>query len=77
MRLSVNPLGHEPHQDVVVDPVEEFLQVDVHHNAVPGRDIRLRPLHRLMCRALRPKAEALLGERPVPIRLAAPAVTAC
>src|SRR5262249_24083446 len=67
--LVSNPLGNEPHQDVVVDPVEELLQVDVHHHGVPGRDIRLRPLHRLMCRVLRSEAEARLGERPVPVSL--------
>ena len=69
MRLSAHPLGHQPHQDVVVDPVEELLQVDVHHNVVAGRDVRLRLCHRLMRRAPRPEAVARLGERPVPVRL--------
>jgi site-specific DNA recombinase len=32
----------------MVDPVEELFQVDVHHDAVTGRDQRLRPSHRLM-----------------------------
>ena len=67
--LVSNPLGHQPHQDVVVDPVEELLQVDVHDKAVAGRDVRLRLRHRLMRRAPRPEAEARLGERPVPVRL--------
>ena len=56
--LVSHPLGHQPHQDVVVDPVEELLQVDIHHDAVPGRDVRLRPRHRLMRRAPRPEAVA-------------------
>jgi site-specific DNA recombinase len=63
------PLGNEPHQDVVVNPVEELLQVDIHDDGVSGHNIRLRPLHRLMRRALRPEAEARLGERRVPIGL--------
>jgi hypothetical protein len=69
MRLSVTRLATRPHQDVVVDPVEELLQVDIDYHVVTGRDVLLRPLHRLMRRASRPKAEARLGERPVPIRL--------
>jgi len=64
-----DPLGNKPHQNVVFDPVEELFQVDVHNNGVPGRDIRLRPFHRLMRRAPRPQAEARLGERSVPLRL--------
>jgi hypothetical protein len=28
-----------------------------------------RPRHRLMCRAPRPKAEAMLGKRPIPVCL--------
>ena len=67
--LVGHPLGHQPHQDVVVDPIEELLQVDIHHDVVAGRNVRLRPLHRLMRRAPRPKAEARLGERPVPVGL--------
>src|SRR5277367_3290289 len=67
--LVSNPFGNEPHQDVVVDPVEELFQIDIHHDGVAGRDICLRPFHRLMCRAPRPEAEARLGERSVPVRL--------
>src|SRR5262249_54564654 len=64
--LVSHPLRNKPHQDVVVHPVEELLQVYIHHIAMPGRDVLLRPLHGLMRRAPRPKAEARLGERPVP-----------
>src|SRR5665213_427145 len=67
--LVSNPLGNEPHQDVMVDPVEELFQVDIHDDGVSGRNIRLRPLHRLMRRALRPEAEARLRERRVPAGL--------
>jgi site-specific DNA recombinase len=67
--LVSDPLGNEPHQDVVIDPVEELLQVDIYNDGVTGRDIGLRLLHRLMRRAPRPKAKAHLGERSVPVRL--------
>ena len=53
----------------MVDPVEELLQVDIHHGVVAGRDQLLRPRHRLMRRAPRPKAEACLGERSIPVGL--------
>jgi site-specific DNA recombinase len=67
--LVRHPFRHQPHQDVVIDPVEEFLQIKIHHNGMAGRDVLLRLRHRLMRRAPRPKAEARLGERPVPARL--------
>ena len=67
--LVGHPLSDQPHQDVVVDPVEELFQVDVHHGAVTGRDQLLRPRYGLMRRAPRPEAEACLGERWVPIGL--------
>src|SRR5438093_6690659 len=63
------PLRHPPHQHVVVDPVEEFLQVDVYHPAVALGLILLRLGHRLMSRAVRPEAVALLRKRPVPSAL--------
>ena len=67
--LVSNPLGNQPHQNIVVDPVEKFFQVKIHDNGIPRRDIRLRPFHRLMRRAPRPEAEAGLGERLIPVRL--------
>src|SRR5262245_37782327 len=67
--LVSHPLCNKPHQNVVVHPVEELLQVDVHYIAMPGRDVLLRPLHGPMRRAPRPEAEARLGERSVPLRL--------
>ena len=53
----------------MIDPIEELLQIKVHHNVMAGRDVRLRLRHRLMRRTPRPKAEARLGERPVPVCL--------
>jgi hypothetical protein len=41
----------------------------IHHSAVTGRDQLLRPRYGLMRRAPRPEAEAILGERRVPIGL--------
>jgi hypothetical protein len=32
--LVSNPLGNQSHQDVVVDPVKELLQVDVHDGGI-------------------------------------------
>ena len=43
--------------------------VEVHHDAVSRRNKFLRALHRLMRRASRPEAEALLGEIRVPLAL--------
>ena len=53
----------------MVDPIEKFLEVEIHDEGVSGRDVRLRPFHRLMRRAPRPEAEAHLGERRFPFRL--------
>jgi hypothetical protein len=39
--LVTNPLGNKPHQDLVVDPVEELFQVDIHDKAVAGRDVTM------------------------------------
>src|SRR5229473_2178773 len=68
-RLSDTRFGHQPHQEVVVDPVKELLQVDVHHPAPARRKVFLRSRHRLMRRAARPKAIAAHAERPVPFAL--------
>jgi len=46
--LVGNPSCHKPHQDVVVDPVEELLDVEVHHDPAARRNQRLRRAHRLM-----------------------------
>ncbi len=53
----------------MVDSIEKFLEVQIYDKAVTRRDQFLRLLHRLMRRAARPKAVAVLGERRVPSRL--------
>jgi site-specific DNA recombinase len=63
-----HPLG-QPHQNVVVDPVKELFQVDIHYPAVSRCDVLLCPRHRLMRGATGTEAEARLGERRVPVRL--------
>ena len=68
MRLSAIRRANEPHQDVVVDPVEELLQVHVDHHSVPGRNIRLRSLHRLVRRVpgRKPKLDSEnVGSQPL------------
>jgi hypothetical protein len=52
---SVGPLGHLPYQEVVVDPIEELLQVDIHHPA-PARG------HVLFAHAPPPDAPSGPGE---------------
>ena len=69
-----NPLvRHSPgdlrHQPIMVDPVEELRQVDIHDMLMAGDDVGLRRRHRLMRRPPRPEAEAVLAERSVPHRL--------
>src|SRR6266849_3488113 len=56
-------------QSVVIDPVEKFLEIQIHHPAVAFGLILLRLLHRLVCRSLGPKPIAVFGERPVPTPL--------
>src|SRR4051812_46639232 len=60
---------HRGDQPVVVDPVEELGQVDVHDKLIACDDIGLRLRHRLVGGAARPEAEAVLAERRVPQRL--------
>ena len=67
--LVGNPFCHQPHQDVVIDSIEKFLEVQIYDDGVTRRDQLLRLLHRLMRRASRPEAVAVLGERRVPSRL--------
>jgi hypothetical protein len=64
-----DPCGNPRHQLVVADPVEEFLQIQVHHPAVAFGHIVLCPRHRLMRRASGSKPVAVIGKRPVPASL--------
>ena len=65
-RLSATPLGDLPHQFVVANSIEEFLQIKIHHPGVACGHILLRLRHRLMGRPSRPEPVAVFGERPVP-----------
>jgi hypothetical protein len=56
-------------QNVVVDPVEELLQVHVHHNPPTGLHVRLRGKHRILRTPTRPEAVAVLAEAGVQNRL--------
>ena len=69
MRLILDPARQTSHQHVVVDPIEEVLQVHVHHPAMTRRDVGPRPQHGLMSAPLRPKAEALFREGRVEVGL--------
>src|SRR5215469_6137625 len=64
--LILDPLGDLTHQFVVIDPIEEFLQIEIHAPAVACGDILLRLCHCLMSRPPRPEPIAVIGKRPVP-----------
>src|SRR5438477_1924653 len=64
-----DPRRHRRHQPVVVDPIEEPGQVDVHDEPIAFDDAGLCLRHRLVSGAARPKAEAVLAECRVPLRL--------
>jgi hypothetical protein len=53
----------------MVDAVEEFLQIHVHDDPVPGLHVLLRFQHRTMRAAPRPEAVAVRAERRVDERL--------
>jgi hypothetical protein len=53
----------------VVHSIEKLFDVEIDHDVVAARNVALRLRHRLMRRAPRPEAEAVLGERPIPVRL--------
>src|SRR5512132_136176 len=58
-----HPLGHQPHQNVMVHPVEEFLQVDIHNIAIACGDVGLRHAHRPVRRAARAVCSEKLGSQ--------------
>src|SRR5712691_10236368 len=64
-----------PHQLVVIDPVEKFLQIQIHHTERAYRilatfgDILLRLGHRLLSRPPGSKTVAAVRERRVPLPL--------
>ena len=63
-----NTLPQPPHQPIVVDPVEEFLQVHVPHHPLPFLNVPLCLAHRRMRVAPRSEAVAVLGETRVEYR---------
>src|SRR5262249_15635687 len=67
--LALDPLGDLPHQFVVIDSIEKFLQIKIHAPAVAFGDILLRPCHCLMSRPPRPEPIAVIGKRPIPTPL--------
>src|SRR5215212_1707557 len=67
--LVGDPLSHQPHQDVVVHPVKELLQVEIHDKAITRSNVLLCPLHRLMSRASGPEPIARGREGRIPLRL--------
>src|SRR6266404_8058507 len=64
-----DPRCHRGHQPIVVDPVEEFGQVDINDEPITFNDEGLCLRHRLVSRAARPEAVAVLAECRVPPRL--------
>jgi hypothetical protein len=68
-RLSVTPRRDARHQAVVIDPVEEFFEIQVNHDAVARGNVSLRLGHRLMGGASRSEAVTVLGKRRVPALL--------
>ena len=64
--LVFDPFGDLPHQFVVIDSIEKFLQIKIHAPAVACGDILLRLCPCLMSRPPRPEPIAVIGKRPVP-----------
>src|SRR5712691_8198349 len=64
-----NPRRYACHQPVVIDPVKELCQVDIHDKPIAFNDAGLRLRHRLVGGAARPEAVAVLAECRVPLRL--------
>src|ERR1022692_1345710 len=60
--LIADPFGNLREQSVVIDPVEKFLEIQIHHPAVAFGLILLRLFHRLMCRSLGRTPIAVFGE---------------
>ena len=63
IRLSRTRQARQAHEDIVVYPVAELLQADIHHIAVTLGHIRLGLGYRLVRRPSRAKAVAGLGAR--------------
>ena len=66
--VVLDPLGQLPHQDVVIDPVKELLQVHVHHPAPAFLDERCADAPR-RGRFVRAETRSCVGRSPGRIRL--------
>src|SRR5215831_5131416 len=64
-----DPRRHRGHQSVVIDPIEKFGQVKIYNKPIALDYVGLRLRHRLVGRAARPEAVAVLAECRVPPRL--------
>ena len=60
---------HPCHEFVVINSVKKFRQIYIDDEPIAFGDVGLRLRHRLLGRASRPKAVAVLAERRVPQRL--------
>jgi hypothetical protein len=67
--LVVYPLGQPIHEHVVIDPVEELLQIDIHHHPPAFLHMALCLQHGIVCASARPEAVARFGERRINQRL--------
>ena len=73
IRLSLIRVASLAISSIVVDPIEEFLQIQIHHPAVAFGDILLRLGHRLMRRAVRAETRSCVPRTSGPTCAAAPA----
>ncbi len=71
-RLSADPSGQPGHQDVVVHPVEELLQVQVHHDPAPLRHV-FRACSNAMCALVQAGSRSWTPKRSGPESDPAPA----
>src|SRR3989338_5220367 len=62
----LHSLHDKTHEDVMVDPVEEFLQIDVDDHLVSALDVPLHFLDRAVRTSLRTETVAVLRKRGVP-----------
>jgi hypothetical protein len=67
--LLSSTVWHRPHQFVVVDPIEEFLRIEIDAPAVAFGNILLRLCHCLFGGPSRSKTIAVFGKRRVPLFL--------
>src|SRR5450756_2836593 len=69
-RQTVRDAFDQPsHEDVVVDPVKELLQVDTHHNAAALLHVGLRATYRVVRPPSGPEAVACIREGWIKQRL--------